>query len=310
MTLRKPNNASLWICSFLLLAFAAGAAESVLTNIQTGEMLIKEGEVNYRPPAQSETSAKPPQPLSFGDSLRTLRLARATVRFADWSELRMRELTRLQIQKRPEQPESPSLRLDEGQIYFANRGPLQRAIPVETPHVRGVPRGTEFLISATAAQTEVTMFDGQVDLQGPADPQPVRVHSGEQGITVAGQPTIIRPLIQAQNIVQWWIYYPGLLALDEIGLSAAEQTQLANSLAAYRQGDLQQALQQYPGYPAPNEPATEAARGYLAGLFLAVGAVDKSEALLAKSERTAGPVIALRTMIDAVQLGALKRTAP
>src|SRR4051812_15350290 len=201
MTGSKQNKFELWLCVFLLLqAVAAVAAESVLTNIQTGEMLIKEGEVNYQPPARSETTARPPQPLSFGDSLRTLRLARATVRFADWSELRMRELTRLQIQRRAEQPETPALRLDEGQVYFANRGPLPRAIPIETPHVRGVPRGTEFLISADAAQTQVTMFDGQVDLQGAADPQPVRVRSGEQGITIAGQPTIIRPLIQAQNI--------------------------------------------------------------------------------------------------------------
>jgi tetratricopeptide (TPR) repeat protein len=300
----RGNNYRAWLLSFLLgfvPAAASTGAEAVLTNIQTGEMLIKEGEVHYRSPARTETAALPPQPLGFGDALRTLRLARATVRFADWSELRMRELTRLHIQQRQDQPGSPGLRLEEGQVYFANRGPIPKSIPIETPHVRGAPKGTEFLVSVDANQTEVTMFDGEVELQGPADLQPLRVRSGEQGLTVAGQPTVVRPLIQAQNIVQWWIYYPGLLDPDELGLTAAEQAPLAASLTSYRAGDLQEALKQFPGYPAPAEPTADRPRAYLAGLFLAVGAVDRAEGALSKIATPIPPGLALRTMIDAVQ---------
>src|SRR4051812_42198402 len=122
----KPGKKALWFMAVLschLSSLSARAAESVLTNIQTGEMLVKEGAVNYRGVAQTEVSAKPPQTLGFGDALRTLQLARATVRFADWSELRMRELTRLQIQPR-RLSNIPTLRLEEGQVYFANRGAI------------------------------------------------------------------------------------------------------------------------------------------------------------------------------------------
>ena len=37
------------------------------------------------------------------------------------------------------------------------------------------------------------MFDGEAQVQGTADPQPVRIRSGEQGITTNGQPTVVRP---------------------------------------------------------------------------------------------------------------------
>src|SRR5690349_14780702 len=57
--------------------------EEIVRETQTGKMLTKEGDVNYRPPGRAEVPAAKPQPLGFGDSLRTLQLGRATVRFID-----------------------------------------------------------------------------------------------------------------------------------------------------------------------------------------------------------------------------------
>ena len=276
--------------------------EEIVRETQTGKMLTKEGDVNYRPPGRAEVPAAKPQPLGFGDSLRTLQLGRATVRFIDFTELRLRELTLLEVEARSQDPQTPTLKIPEGQVYVSSRGRVPQTIPIETPHVQGVPKGTEFIVAVDvqAGRTEVTMLDGEADLRGTNDTAWVRIHSGEQGITVAGQPTQRRPILQAQNIVQWWIYYPGVLDLNEIGLTAAEQAQLASSLQAYRDGDIQDALKKYPGYPAPVEAPSDAQRVYLAGLFLAVGAVDRAEIQLSKADSNAPPVRALRTMIRAV----------
>src|SRR4051812_48823403 len=138
----------------------ACAAEETIRQTETGRMLVKEGLVKFQPPAKVEMEAGQPQPLGFGDALHTLQLARATVRFADLSDLRMRELTRLEITRRANLPSSPGITLREGQIYFANRGAVPRAISIETPYVRGTPRGTEFLVAVDlqARRTVVTMF--------------------------------------------------------------------------------------------------------------------------------------------------------
>jgi tetratricopeptide (TPR) repeat protein len=142
------------------------------------------------------------------------------------------------------------------------------------------------------------MFDGEVELSNGADTKVVG--SGQQGIAVPGQPIQVRPVLEARNIVQWWIYYPGILDPAELALTFAEETQAAASLAAYRSGDLQSALKQFPGYPAPPDPPTDAQRIYLAGLFLAIGAVDRAEAQLAKANSNAPLARALRLMIAAV----------
>jgi tetratricopeptide (TPR) repeat protein len=278
---------------------AAGSAEEIHREKQTGEMLSHEGRVSYRPSERGDTPAVVPQPLAFGDMLRTLELSRATVRFEDWSDFRMKELTRLEIHRRTGDTNAPELQLDEGQIYVTSRGG-PRSIPIRTPHARGVPKGTEFLVTVDerAGRTEVTMFDGEVALLDGSTNALIR--SGYQATVLPGQGIQVRPILEAKNIVQWWLYYPGILDPEELALRAAEVARLAGSLAAYRQGDLLQALQNYPDYPAPLEPATDAERAYLAGLFLAVGAVDRAEALLAQAEPSQPSVRALRWMIKAV----------
>ena len=238
---------------------AAPATDEIITEKLAGAMLIKEGAVSFQAPAKPETLATVPQPLDLGDLLRTHELARASVRFADWSQLKMKPLTRLQIEPRPDKTNSPGINLLEGQIYISSRGGPQ-SIPIVTRHARGVPKGTEFLVSVDlqANRTEVTMFDGEVALSNPLGR--VLVPSGWRGVAEAGQAPRLLARIEAQKIVQWWMYYPGLLDPEELDLPPAAQAQLAPSLEAYRQGDLAQALQKYPGYPNPPDPPTTAER--------------------------------------------------
>src|SRR5207245_2039597 len=98
---------------------------------------------------------------------------------------------------------------------------------------------------------------------------------------------------------------PGVLYVDELGLSAAEQQMLSNSIAAYRTGDLGEALDKY---PADRQPASDPEKIYLAAVLLSVGQVDRSEALLrslapqAQNSAPGAAARALRKVVAAVKL--------
>ena len=91
---------------------------------------------------------------------------------------------------------------------------------------------------------------------------------------------------QWRDLIQWCLYYPAVLDVDEAGLAAAEQQALAESISAYRQGDLLQALEKY---PVGREPATAAETVYLAALILSVGDVKQTEDRLRKLDDASLP---------------------
>jgi len=277
---------------------ARSGFEEVLTREQPGQMYEKQGVVRFKSAAGTETNAAVPQPLGFGEALRTLELSGAAMRLTDQTYLRLWQLTRLEIVRRPLVTNAPIIKLYQGQIRSTSRARAS-GIPIEGPLARGVPHGTEFAVSVDAdtGRTEFRMFDGEVEMSNGVGPA-VLVKSGEQGIAELGQPIRVERL-QAKNIIQWWIYYPGVLDLNELQFGAAAETNLSTSLAAYASGSPAQALEKFPGYPHPQEPATDTERAYLAALLLSVGAVDKAQAQLALADSDAPPVRALRIMIYA-----------
>lgn len=285
--------------------------EELLTSELPGQMYEKKGDVRYKSSTGMETNSMLPQLLGFGEQLRTLALSGAALRMRDQTHIRMKELTRLQIQRRLPGTNAPLVRIHSGQLYVISHAKTT-GIPFETAQVRGVPEGTEFLIAvdAEANRTEFTMFDGEVELSNDVDPMPVRVRSGQQGIAVSGERIRVVPIIEARNIIQWWIYYPGVLDLRDLELPAEAREKLAGSLADYAAGSLAQALEKFPGYPEPATPATDGERIYLASLLLAVGAVQKAEVQLAGTDPKAPGTRALRTMLKAVAPDLSRLTLP
>jgi len=299
----------------LLPAFGAWAASDIfeqLTERLPGQMRTKKGEVSYRAPQKNEQPAREPQPLDFGDALRTHALSRAFVAITNGTDLYLDQMTRLVIVGAASRSNFPAFNIPEGRARSISRGG-PASTPFQTPQLVGINNGTEFMVEVEPGRTIVTIFDGEAELSNADTPQPVRVRSGQQGIAVMGKPIEVRAVIEAKKVVQWWIYYPGILDPAELGLTPAEGTQLAASLDAYRSGDLPGALRQYPGYPEPAEPRSEAQRLYLASLLLSVGAVDDAEARLSQVNSNAPLAHALRTMIDAVQtpvVAQVKRLSP
>lgn len=249
------------------------------------------------------------QALQVGDRLRTGQRSRASLRLSNLSVLRVNELTTVAIQPPPEPGQEASvLDLRSGAVYFFNRErPTTR---FNTPTAAGAIRGTEFhLAVAEDGRTVLTLLEGEVELTNELGN--LVLTGGEQGTVEPGEAPRKTAAIDALNIIQWTLYYPGVLDPDELELDDAAREALAESLRAYRAGDLLGALAAHPGDPAP---ASEARRVYYAAVLLAVGNVEEAERQLAnltgEASRAAALADALRETIAAVKNQPRDRTAP
>lgn len=318
----KPNRqpgfsiGKAWWLSGLLALFAfvdsvdlnSAPVEQLIRTNQPGRMITKEYGVEYIAAGRAPVVAPTNQWLRFSDALRTLEIGRATVRLRDYKQVYLRDRSRLEIIPDGLATNSPMLRLLEGELYLS-RGGGEVALPVEAGGTRGVPKGTEFLVSVAGGVATFTMFDGEVELTNAATPQPVRITNGWQGIAAPGQPVRLQPILEARNIVQWWLYYPAVLDPLELSLTPAERTQLAPSLARYRAGHLNEALLLHPSFPNGPLPESDSGKSYLAGLQLSAGAVERAGQLLgAITNRTGTLPQALELMIFAVTNGGTAAT--
>ncbi len=274
-------------------------------------VLEAENKVETQPSGTTTwTAAQTNQTLKVKDKLRTGFKSRATLRLSNQGILRVSQLTTLEIQP-PNDPtkEQSVLDLKSGKAYLLNRdAPAETQF--RTPQASGAIRGTEFNIDVDeTGRTVLTMLDGAVDLSN--DKGKVSLGSGEQGIVDPGQAPRKTAVIDAINIIQWGLYYPGILDASELGLTPASEPALQESLSAYLQGDLLQALALYP----TNRIAASAKESiYAAALQLAVGQVTDAEAVLnqarAKDAQVAPFADALRQLIAAVKFQTWNRTTP
>ncbi len=272
-----------------------------LLNPQGSVELLRKGS-NAWVPARTNLALFP------GDAVRTGKESRAAVRLSNESVIRLDQLTVIRF---PE-PTSPRKRflvnLLKGAVYFFHR---ERPVETdfETPLVSGAIRGTEFnLAVADNGRTVLTLLDGAVELSNAQGQLALR--GGEQAVVDPGGAPVKTAVIDAVNVIQWCLYYPAVIDSDELGLGDAERQALSASLAAYRNGDLLQALAKY---PANRQPVVAPEKIYRAQLDTAVGQIAEAEQLLnsipegdSRDSQLAG---ALRTLIAAVKLQAGHRLA-
>jgi predicted Zn-dependent protease len=275
----------------------SGWAAALEMNPPVTMILTVEGKVEAaRRGTQQWLEARTNQVLAAGDRLRTGLRSRATLRLSDLSVLRVNELTTLEIQPPPQPGAKAMLDLRSGATYLFNRE-RPTEIQFRTPLASGAIRGTEFnLAVAENGRTELTLLDGEVSLSTPRGD--LVLQSGEQGVVEPGQAPRKTPALEAINIIQWVLYYPAVVDPDEISFSADEKQVLAESLAAYRSGDLLKALE---AYPENRPPVTDADKIYHAALLLAVGQVQQTEALLNTLQASSPLAQALREVFAAVK---------
>ena len=284
-----------WLCTLFSVAClmhplsiwaATGTTNAMLVEIEGRAVVSRAGSLAWDPAYTNEV-------LFPGDRLRTLERSRAVVRLSDLSLLRLSELTHIQI------PEATTRRsgfnLLRGLIYFFHRD-KPGVMPVSTPTAYAVVLGTEFIVEVTDdGSTRLTLFEGTIDMTNRFGR--VALKSGESAQAGLASAPVMTPRLEGLQPIQWVLYYPGIL--DPKELANIDQPALHLSLRAYREGDLHAALA---NYPAAREPASGIERVYLAGLLLAVGQVERAQALIARDmpQNAATLAGALRRVITAV----------
>jgi Tfp pilus assembly protein PilF len=197
------------------------------------------------------------------------------------------------------------LHLLDGIFSFFHRDKPSRIHVITSGGLAGI-KGTEFVMALTRTngveQTTLSVIDGEVSFSNAGTA--LTLTNGEQAVGEPNQPPHRTAGFIVNNLLQWCFFYPGVLDVDELPLTATETNELGASLAAYRAGDLLAALEKY---PAARQPGSDAERVYHAALLLSVGQVEQAEANLSaltatgiadRNQRLAG---ALRTLIAAVK---------
>ncbi len=221
--------------------------------------------------------------------------SRAVLSISRGRVLRVNSNSRLRIVPAILQGGSPGLDLQKGEIYLHSRDP-GRAMEVTTPVVTGKPNGTQFRVRVEDdGTTTFTMFEGTVELSNPHGG--LTLGNNEQGIIEPGKAPRRTARIDAKNSIQWCLYYPGVIDLDDIGMKRDGRGELAAAIAAYRAGDLLGALT---ACPVDYQPESEAERIFHAMILLSVGQVEDARAQLAPVRADAPGRRAIEEMIDAV----------
>jgi hypothetical protein len=276
---------------FGLLLASAGAQTS--SNLPPARVITSEGGVEYlRRDSTNWYSAPAGQVLEERDRLRTLDDGRAVVQLSDRSQLRLNPRSELTVTPARTASAKSHVELMRGLLYFLDRN-RPGEIEVDTPLATAAIEGTEFALAVdeTTGALMLALVDGRVQLTNTFGG--ISLVSGEQAVVEPGQPPRKTAVITSQNVVQWCLYYPGVIDVDELNFSDAEKLQFAGSLAAYRSGDLLAAREKFPrGSPLLGE----AGLVYQAALDLSVGELAAAQNLPASPQAEA-----LREVIAAVK---------
>jgi tetratricopeptide (TPR) repeat protein len=199
----------------------------------------------------------------------------------------------------PEAPEEEVwVRLVRGLFSFTGRS--KTGMKFRTDQANGGSQETVFEVEVDEARTVVTVVEGTVTVTGTNALGPSLALFGE-GPRNASRCVVERgqapqPL-PATNIVQWWLYYPGLINISELRLPAAARQLLSASVRAYAQGDLKTALNLY---PEGRQPDSDSERIYLAALRMSAADPAGALELVAQSRSETSLGNAVRTLVAAV----------
>lgn len=243
-------------------------------------------------------NAYPNQILAPKDRGRTGSRSRASVRLSDLSIMRIAERSEFEIQPLPDKEVEAEFSLFRGLMYLLNRDRPGKHRFI-TPTATAATRGTEFTLEVEdgTGRTTLTVLEGEAELSNAAGS--VRIKPGEQGVAALGQPPTKTAVVEVFRAVQWCLYYPGILDLDELPLSPAERERLFPSLNSYRSGDLLRAISVFPVEPLPT---SDAEKVYAAALLLAVGQAEPATAQLNTLSRRTSTNAVTHRLADALRL--------
>ncbi len=180
---------------------------------------------------------------------------------------------------------------------------------VRTPFANAASINTEFEVAIEGGRTIVTVFEGLLILTAPGDTnQFLEIHGGETGVAqiqgdrvnLSKAATVTGFGLMSTNRVQWWLYFPAILDLNELHFSATDQAALSSSIAAWKAGNLRRAWLEFP-QDKNDANWSDERRIFYAALRLTAGETADAYAILAKLGPDNPPANGLRELISAVQ---------
>ena len=270
--------AMVWACSSSRLL----AAESRLSQTNGVIVLSIEGEKDKFQIQRAGSKEWDPgyvgQKLSPNDSGRLGPATRATVRLSDLTIMRLGENARFTVHPPANESESFTVNLWHGLLYLFHRD-APGSTRVNSRTASAATRGTEFIVESDEAtgRFSLSVIAGEGELSNEVGSALVK--PGERASADPGGVPRMSAQIEAHSLIQWVLYYPGVLAPEDLNLTPAVARRLAASLTAYRSGDLPGAFQSFPA-DVPAGGVSDSERIYRAALLISLGQVAAAENLL------------------------------
>lgn len=281
---------------------------------QPAQMILGRGTVHHYSSTNSFSNAVPILLLKHGEALQTRAQSWAVLTNQGELGYRMKEYSRIQVVDYPvtrqeEGGRQPSLSREtnrvaflqtEGEIYYSSRAHGPDLAVIHTPELEARLIGTEYLVSVDPDRhsTRIRMLDGKVEVRTPSEV--LEVKAGEEVLAMRGQPLQVTPL-QGTNLVQWWLYYPGVVDPLELAGLFPSTPKFEGVLESYARGSVREALERWPGDIDAGSQRTESERLLLATMLLSAGAVEPGVKLLAVLPKQSPIAGALRLLLAAVQ---------
>ncbi|MCK5830313.1 MAG: FecR domain-containing protein [Methylococcales bacterium] len=222
-----------------------------------------------------------------GDKIRISKHSRATIQMNNQTRITLDQSSTMVFESKKHKSSPWFVNILNGAAFFRSRQPQH--LSIETPFINAVHEGTEFLVNVNSKQTEISVFDGQVaatNQQGE-----IHIKKGFTGIATKNAPPQIKALvISPEDAVQWTLYYPPIIDIQNnalVKLTINSQNNIDNSLALLEKN---QDLQHNVNYLS-----------YIASLLLSVGSVDDALSYIDKVQTldaNNSDAIALRAIID------------
>jgi tetratricopeptide (TPR) repeat protein len=252
--LRRMIGTAVFLAAVLCIfpAKAATTAAHQLLSFEGKVEIARMGANNWDPASTNMN-------LNAGDRVRTGVDSRALVRLSTRANLPISELTVITLGGAGTESEGASFDLEVGRAFFLGNDKPGKT-KFRTRSIAGAVRGTEFHIEvAEDGTTTLALFDGAVDLEN--EKGKLALQSGQGAMVENGKAPELRPLIEARRGVQWYLYYPAIVAPEDFGA-------MNEGVEAYAKGDLTGASQ------------FEGAGLLRAATALGVGQVGKAEEAL------------------------------
>ena len=267
--------------SFSLWGQTAGAPPKAVVTVVEVEKIVE-----AQPRGTAWRPATVGMNLSVGDKVSTGQYSRAVLQFGDLSPLRLDEFTDIEITQVATAIKPARMGVKRGGLYFLNRG-QPRKLEIRAAGANGALKGTELIVRVTGNRALFALLEGELELSNQFNAKsPLTITSGEMAVVEVGRAPRKTAMIDATNLLQWCLYYPGVLDPAEF----ADRKSAA--LEAYRAGDLPRALK---------AQTMVEARPLRAALILSSGQVESARAVLASLPPADRNRLALERMIAAVQ---------